>query len=183
MKLIDNDLCDICSNEIEDIMHLFVKCTELYNFHMYVSKQVEELFENCDSDQKNYIVYEEIFILGLNRTIKGVNVNFINFMLSVARYCVFRRRNLVKNNMNSIDIIRLFKYTLKHYVVYFWAAFWVDVNKCFRWGSNPGPSTCEADVFCFFLSLLKSFITYYRKVYIISQIQHFMNNKNISQIE
>jgi hypothetical protein len=28
-------------------MHLFVKCTELYNFHMYVSKQVEELFENC----------------------------------------------------------------------------------------------------------------------------------------
>ena len=35
----------------------------------------------------------------------------------------------------------------------------------------------------FFLSLLKSFITYYRKVYIISQIQHFMNNKNISQIE
>jgi hypothetical protein len=63
MKLIDNDLCDICSNEIEDIMHLFVKCTELYNFHMYVSKQVEELFENCDSDQKNYIVYEEIFIL------------------------------------------------------------------------------------------------------------------------
>ena len=120
MKLIDNDLCDICSNEIEDIMHLFVKCTELYNFHMYVSKQVEELFENCDSDQKNYIVYEEIFILGLNRTIKGVNVNFINFMLSVARYCVFRRRNLVKNNMNSIDIIRLFKYTLKHYVVYFY---------------------------------------------------------------
>ena len=57
----------------------------------------------------NYIVYEEIFILGLNRTIKGVNVNFINLMLSVARYCVFRRRNLVKNNMNSIDIIRLFK--------------------------------------------------------------------------
>jgi hypothetical protein len=47
-----------------------------YNFHKYVSKQVEELFENCDSDQMNYIVYEEIFILGLNRTIKGVNVNF-----------------------------------------------------------------------------------------------------------
>jgi hypothetical protein len=65
VKLIDNDLCDICSNEIEDIMHLFVKCTELYYFHMYVSKQVEELFENCDSDQKNYIVYEEIFILGI----------------------------------------------------------------------------------------------------------------------
>jgi hypothetical protein len=41
-------------------------------------------------------------------------------MLSIARYCVLRRRNLVKNGQNNIDLIRLFSYTLKHYVVYFY---------------------------------------------------------------
>jgi hypothetical protein len=51
---------------------------------------------------------------------KGVNVIFLNFMLSIARYCVLRRRNLVKNGQNNIDLIRLFSYTLKHYVVYFY---------------------------------------------------------------
>jgi hypothetical protein len=31
--------------------------------------------------------------------------------------CVLRRRNLVKNGQNNINLIRLFSYTLKHYVV------------------------------------------------------------------
>ena len=49
---------------------------------------------------------------------------------------------------------------------------------------TPGEPDCDLNAApFFFLSLLKSFITYYRIVYIISQIQHFMNNKNISQIE
>ena len=64
------------------------------------------------------VVYEEIFMFGLTNTMKGVNVIFLNFMLSIARYCVLRRRNLVKNGQNNIDLIRLFSYTLKHYVVY-----------------------------------------------------------------
>jgi hypothetical protein len=34
--------------------------------------------------------------------------------------CVLRRRNLVKNGQNNINLIRLFSYTLKHYVVYFY---------------------------------------------------------------
>jgi hypothetical protein len=65
------------------------------------------------------VVYEEIFMFGLTNTMKGANVIFLNFMLSIARYCVLRRRNLVKNGQNSIDLIRLFSYTLKHYVVFF----------------------------------------------------------------
>ncbi|CAC5416070.1 unnamed protein product [Mytilus coruscus] len=96
MKLVDNDLCDICCNEIEDIMHLFIKCSELYDFHQYLITKVELLLDTCDSDQVNSVVYEQIFMLGLTVTISGVNASFVNFMLSVARYCIFRRRNLVK---------------------------------------------------------------------------------------
>ncbi|CAG2235175.1 unnamed protein product [Mytilus edulis] len=119
MKLVDNDLCDICCNEIEDIMHLFIKCSELYDFHQYLITKVELLLDTCDSDQVNSVVYEQIFMLGLTVTINGVNASFVNFMLSVARYCIFRRRNLVKNNVKNIDILRFFQYTLKHYVTYF----------------------------------------------------------------
>jgi hypothetical protein len=51
------------------------------------------------------VVYEEIFMFGLTNTMKGVNVIFLNFMLSIARYCVLRGRNLVKNGQNDIDLM------------------------------------------------------------------------------
>ncbi|CAC5397686.1 unnamed protein product [Mytilus coruscus] len=73
MKLVDNDLCDICCNEIEDIMHLFIKCSELYDFHQYLITKVELLLDTCDSDQVNSVVYEQIFMLGITVTLNGVN--------------------------------------------------------------------------------------------------------------
>ena len=120
MKLIDYEECEICENEIESITHLFISCEQLVEFHQHIQEKIEILFENCNSDKMTLVVYEEIFMFGLTNTMKGVNVIFLNFMLSIARYCVLRRRNLVKNGQNNIDLIRLFSYTLKHYVVYFY---------------------------------------------------------------
>jgi hypothetical protein len=105
MKLIDYEECEICENEIESITHLFISCEQLVEFHQHI------LFENCNSDKMTLVVYEEIFMFGLTNTMKGVNVIFLNFMLSIAKYCVLRRRNLVKNGQNNIDLIRLFSYT------------------------------------------------------------------------
>jgi hypothetical protein len=120
MKLIDYEECEICENEIESITHLFISCEQLVEFHQHIQEKIEILFENCNSDKMTLVVYEEIFMFGLTNTMKGVNVIFLNFMLSIARYCVLRRRNLIKNGQNNIDLIRLFSYTLKHYVVYFY---------------------------------------------------------------
>ena len=51
---------------------------------------------------------------------KGVNIVFVNFIMSVARFCIFRRRNLIKNGQKNVNLIQLFRYTLKHYVTYFY---------------------------------------------------------------
>ena len=108
MKLLDYEECEICQNEIESITHLFISCEKLKEFHQYIQEKIEILFQNCNSDKMTLVVYEEIFMLGLTNTMKGVSVIFLNFMLSIARYCVLRRRNLVKNGQNNIDLIRLF---------------------------------------------------------------------------
>lgn len=118
--LLDNSLCDLCKTEDETIVHLFITCEELMEFHEYINGKIIVLFENCDSDRMNTVDYEEILLFGCFGKYKGVNTDFLNFMLSVARYCIFRRRNLVKLAQSNVDVIRLFKYTLRHYVSYYY---------------------------------------------------------------
>jgi hypothetical protein len=83
MKLLDYEEYGICENEIESITHLFISCEQLVEFHQYIQEKNEILFENCNSDNMTLVVYEEIFMFGLTNTIKGVNVIFLNFMLSI----------------------------------------------------------------------------------------------------
>ncbi|CAC5426724.1 unnamed protein product [Mytilus coruscus] len=118
MKLIKYNVCDVCEKEVENITHLFLSCSELVEFHLFLQQKLSVLFDNVDSDKINNVVYEEVFMFGLLGSFKGVNVSFINFMLSIARYCIFRRRNLLKNLNSNVDLIRQFKYTVKHYITY-----------------------------------------------------------------
>ncbi|CAG2190774.1 unnamed protein product [Mytilus edulis] len=118
MKLINYNVCDVCEKEVENITHLFLLCSELVEFHLFMQQKLSVLFDNVDSDKIDNLVYEEVFMFGLFGSIKGVNVSFVNFMLSVVRYCIFRRRNLLKNLNSNVDLIRLFKYTVKHYITY-----------------------------------------------------------------
>lgn len=41
---------------------------------------------------------------------------FVNFILSTLIYCIFRRMNLLDNLDSNVDLIRLFMYTLNHYI-------------------------------------------------------------------
>ncbi|CAC5420779.1 unnamed protein product [Mytilus coruscus] len=115
MKLINYNVCE---EEVENITHLFLLCSELVEFHLFLQQKLSVLFDHVDSDKINNVVYEAVFMFGLIGSFKGVNVSFVNFMLSIARYCIFRRRNLLKNLNSNVDLIRLFKYTVKHYITY-----------------------------------------------------------------
>ena len=88
-------------------------------FHKYLQNIVQVLFENCDSNTMSTVRYEKIMFLGQSGTIKGVNVYFLNFIFSIARFCIFKRRNVLAMKNEHLDIIRFFKYTLRHYVSYF----------------------------------------------------------------
>jgi hypothetical protein len=48
------------------------------------------------------------------------NINISSYTTKVILSELQFRRNLVRNGQNNIDLIRLFSYTLKHYVVYFY---------------------------------------------------------------
>ncbi|CAC5423461.1 unnamed protein product [Mytilus coruscus] len=95
--LSDSELCDVCHKENEDIMHVFINCDELEDFHDYLSALLCKIFENCDSDKISLVQSEMLLLNGLRWKMKGVNDLFLNFVLSVARFCIFRRRNLLKN--------------------------------------------------------------------------------------
>lgn len=118
--LVDNKYCDVCGIENEDILHIFINCEELEEFHDYISMCLEKLFQNCDSNRISLIKSEIILLLGLSGKMKGVNEAFVNFFLSTARYCIFKRRNVCTNGKSNINLVQLFRYTLKHYVIYFY---------------------------------------------------------------
>ncbi|CAC5361463.1 unnamed protein product [Mytilus coruscus] len=125
----DSDLCDVCHKENEDIMHVFINCDELEDFHDYLSALVCKIFENCDSDKINLVQSEMLLLNGLRWKMKGVNDLFLNFVLSVARFCIFRRRHLLKNGHKNVHLTKLFQYTLKHYVTYFYVYLCKQNNK------------------------------------------------------
>lgn len=117
--LTDSSVCLICNNENEDIVHLFMTCNKLNTFHQYLQNMVEILFENCDSNDMSAVKYEKLMFFGQSETLKGVNIYFLNFIFSIARFCIFKRRNILGMKNHHLDLIRFFKYTLKHYVSYF----------------------------------------------------------------
>ncbi len=118
--LSDTTMCNVCEVEDETMVHLFLKCQKLQTFHDYIYDKILVLFQNCESTNVNLVEYEDVMLFGFVGKYKGVNIDFINFMLSVARYCIFRRRNIVKLSKSNVDIIRLFRYTLKHFVSYYY---------------------------------------------------------------
>ncbi|CAG2256453.1 unnamed protein product [Mytilus edulis] len=73
MKLINYNVCDVCEKEVENITHLFLLCSELVEFHLFMQQKLSVLFDNVDSDKIDNLVYEEVFMFGLFGSIKGVN--------------------------------------------------------------------------------------------------------------
>ncbi|CAG2243758.1 unnamed protein product [Mytilus edulis] len=119
IKLSDSDICDSCKSEVEDLFHLFLKCHDLDVFHSYMFSFLCELLEKCKIDVLVNQGYRQMFLLGMTSTYTDVNTYFVNFVLSVARLCVFKRRQMIKNDVKKIDLTRFFRYTLKHYISYF----------------------------------------------------------------
>lgn len=115
----DSDKCSFCNLEIEDLYHLFLNCNTVKTFHEYINEQLCELFVKCDYDIMERVGYERLFLLGLDGKRKHVNSYFVNFLLSIARLCLMKRRSVFNQSGSKMDIIKLFKYTLQHYVTYF----------------------------------------------------------------
>ena len=56
MKLINYNVCDVCEKEVENITHLFLLCSELVEFHLFMQQKLSVLFDNVDSDKIDNLV-------------------------------------------------------------------------------------------------------------------------------
>lgn len=61
------------------------------------------------------VIYIYVWFLWFYQRCKYI---FVNFMLSASIYCIFRRTNLLNYLNSNVDLIRLFMYTLNHYITY-----------------------------------------------------------------
>lgn len=114
----NTDQCPVCQTETEDLVHLFLYCTELSDFIDYLVEILKSLFENVDAEKKKSMEVERLLTLGFYENWKNVNSYFVNFILSVARYCIFKRRNLIACNEGNVELISFFKFTVKRFLKY-----------------------------------------------------------------
>ena len=115
----DTNKCPICILECEDILHLFIRCNELNNFKdNFVIFHLESLLKDCEDSVYNRLNFEEIFMTGLHHETKNVNVFFINYFMSICRLCIYRRRQIFLQSQKKLDVEKLSRYTLRHYISY-----------------------------------------------------------------
>lgn len=110
----DTDKCPVCLVDVEDMLHLFIKCPKISDLKNYICDIIENLFRNA----LNACALDKIILLGFLGMCKYVNVDFVHFILSVARYCIFKRRNLVISNEGYVDVQNFFKFTIRTFTSY-----------------------------------------------------------------
>ena len=115
---VDTNTCKACGYCTEDLAHLFIFCTKLKSVHDYLKDLLHNIFINVPPDIVNMINYDELIYFGYLRSSNIVNVHFLNFLLSIARLCIFKVRNILVFKGKNLDTLRLFKYTMQKYVEY-----------------------------------------------------------------
>lgn len=95
--------CDVCKKEAESTMHMFFECDQLKCLHMNL-KVFCKLKKNKTHDSK---VWKLMFLFGAKGNKKKSFA--LNFFLSVARYSVWLRRNLMKQKGGDINICKIYE--------------------------------------------------------------------------
>ena len=120
IKILDSALCKVCNLHVEDYRHMFLECPKLHDFKAFIVTQIECLFQFCEAGFLNSVCFDELILLGFPNEKEKLNVFFLNYLLSVYRFCIFKRRTMCNQNENAkFLMINFFKYTLKHYISYF----------------------------------------------------------------
>lgn len=111
IKMSADAICKICLAENEGILHLFFKCNKLKCFNEKMKIIADTMVEDKTVIQEQW---ETVFLFGYNGKMKNKYV--FNLMLSVARFTVWERRNIVKQKQKEVPACKLFKQKL--YVIF-----------------------------------------------------------------
>lgn len=115
----DSNKCPLCSVEREDLIHMFVYCTEIQDFKSeFIIYHLETLLKDCENSVYNVLDFDEIFMTAFPNVMKNVNTFFVNFFLSLCRFTIYRRRQLLLQTNKRIHLTSFCKYLLRHYIYY-----------------------------------------------------------------
>ncbi len=110
----ENALCKICLTKEEGILHMFLLCTELQGFKLKVKNVVKELLGDKGEEIENEQRWNCVFLFGVN--IESEKQSVINIFLSVARFVIWWRRNLVRRKNIKLDLWKNFKRKIEEYI-------------------------------------------------------------------
>lgn len=105
---VDSDLCPICKKEQETLLHLFLECEKLSQFHEFLHGILEVLFQEATQFQLLNFDYELFLMLGMCTQMTRVNVEFVNIVFSMARLCIYKRRQVAIMHSRIIPLPRYF---------------------------------------------------------------------------
>lgn len=99
-----DDLCKVCLEKKEGVLHLFLNCKKLSDFMKMLKTMV------CNFLYDENIILEEwdtLFLFGFNGKTK--NKFALNYMLTLARFTIWKRRNIMKQKKKEIPLVLLYK--------------------------------------------------------------------------
>lgn len=105
-----SNICDVCKNGVENFMHEFVECTELYGYFQKIKTVIYNCWKMEELEQMEWI---DLWLFGHNGKNGKYNVNLLNYVLSHARYAVKLRRNMAHYEKRIIDVWKIFKGTFE----------------------------------------------------------------------
>ena len=92
-KIINDDLCPICSIQSENVYHMLLECSPLHSFNEYIKCVLHDVVAKSTPDFVNQLDFEMLCMFGLLQNSKSVNFYFVNNILAIRKFCIIKRRN------------------------------------------------------------------------------------------
>ena len=64
-KIINDDICPICSIQSENVYHMLLECSSLHSFNEYIKCFLHDLLAKSTPDFVNQLDFEILFMLSL----------------------------------------------------------------------------------------------------------------------
>jgi len=106
-----NNLCKVCQEKEEWILHMFLYCKELEDFLKKCKCLVKELTEEWD---ENVMEWNRVVMFGWEK--KCQNKSFINLCVMLMKSAIWERRTVAKKEKIVLDVWTVFKRKTELYI-------------------------------------------------------------------
>ncbi|CAC5406562.1 unnamed protein product [Mytilus coruscus] len=116
----DNDTCSVCAQSREDLEHMFINCVNLSQFTDFLKDFLLNFMCNVDDNFVNTLDFDQAMLMGFLKRSNGFNFYFANFIMSIARFSIYKRKNFILLNPQAkLNLVDYFKTLLEKYISHY----------------------------------------------------------------